>query len=724
MALEALAIVAKLTLDKKGFDDGMDDASGKASGLGSKIKSGLGTAAKVATAAIAAAATATVALVKSSVEGYAEYEQLVGGVKKLYGNMGQSVEEYAAAHGKSVAEVQGEWQQLENAQNLVFQNAQKAFATAGMSTNQYLDTATSFSAALINSLEGDTVAAAELTDVAMMAIADNFNTFGGDINTIQSAFQGFAKQNYTMLDNLKLGYGGTKTEMERLIADANEYAVSIGQSGDLTIESFADIVTAIDLVQQKQGIAGTTAREAQSTIQGSLMMTKAAWQNLVVGFADSEADMSQLISNVVESGRAAFSNLIPVIGQALQGIGQFVQEIAPIISAELPGLVSTVLPMLLDSATQLINGVVAALPSLITVLAEQAPMIIETLINGLVQNIPALVEAAAQLVAGIVTGLINSIPALLQGVVELGRALLNAFLGFFGIHSPSTVMEEAGTNLVQGLINGIANMISDVTTAISNVANAIKETLSNAWNNVKERASEAWQGIKTTVTDKFSSLKTSLTTGVTNLGSVLSTKWNSIKATASTVWGGISSTVSNIWGNLKTNVSNKASEMWNNVTSRFEAIRSGISEKITSAKDTVSNMIDRIKGFFDFSWSLPHLKLPHLSITGSFGITPPSVPHFSIEWYKKAMDNAMILNGATIFGQNGNTLLGGGEAGPEVVVGAGTLMEMIREASGGQNNDITINVYASPNHDEKKIAAEVERVLSASINRRRASALA
>lgn len=199
--MDFMNLKAKLSIDSSEYESGLDEAESKAKGLGKGLKGAM----IAGVAAIGAAASAVGVLAKKSVEGYAEYEQMVGGIKKLYGNMGQSLEEYAESTGQSVSAARKEWENLDKAQSMVLSNAQKAYQTTGMSATQYMETATSFSAALINSLEGNTVAAAKQTDVAMRAIADNFNTFGGDIGMIQGAFQGFAKQNYTMLDNLKLG---------------------------------------------------------------------------------------------------------------------------------------------------------------------------------------------------------------------------------------------------------------------------------------------------------------------------------------------------------------------------------------------------------------------------------------------------------------------------------------------------------------------------------------
>ena len=344
--MDVLDLVAKIKLDIDEFEKGLDNAENVASKKSGGIGSALGKIGKVAGVAIGATATAVGGIVKQSVDAYGEFQQLEGGVQKLYGNMGKSLEEYAKDAGKSTAEVREEWQALEESQNLVMKNARDAYKTSGMSMNQYLDTATSFSASLIGSLEGDTKKAAEITDVAMRAMSDNFNTFGGDFEGISNAFKGFSKQNYTMLDNLKLGYGGTKDEMQRLIDDANLYAESIGKASDLSIDSFADIVQAIELVQEKQNIAETTAREAGSTLQGSLGMAKAAWENLKIGMADGSADIGELMNSLMDSFGTVLENAMPIIERALSSVGTLIEKLAPIIAEKLPGLVEDLLPKL------------------------------------------------------------------------------------------------------------------------------------------------------------------------------------------------------------------------------------------------------------------------------------------------------------------------------------------------------------------------------------------
>lgn len=376
--MDFMKLKATLSLDSSEYEQGLDKAEGKTS----KLKKGLATFGKASVIAIGAATAATTALVKKSVQAYAEYEQLAGGVNKLFG---------------------------EEASKQVMEYAENAYKTAGMSANQYMEQATSFSAALINSLGGDQMAAAKQTDVAMRAISDNFNTFGGDIGMITQSFQGFAKQNYTMLDNLKLGYGGTKTEMERLIADANEYAAANGMAADLSIESFSDIVTAIDLIQQKQHIAGTTAAEASKTIEGSVNMVKAAWNNLVTGFADPNADIGKLAKNVIESAGTAAKNIVPAVMQALKGIGQALAEYAP-----------TLINKGVEAIAKLAEGLGKGAPNILSSMADIFGVILQAIAN----NLPAILNAAFHIALGIAKGLIKALPKIVASVAKIGAQIV------------------------------------------------------------------------------------------------------------------------------------------------------------------------------------------------------------------------------------------------------------------------------------------------------------
>lgn len=541
MAGDIISLIARLSLDTKDFEDKLKKAGDDSGSFGSKLKSGLGTAVKAAGAAIAATGTALVAVGKQAIESYADYEQLVGGVDKLYGDASAKLQGYAA----------------------------EAYKTAGMSANEYMDTATQFSASLINSLGGDVNAAADMTDIAMRAMSDNVNVFGTNMEDVSNAFKGFSKENYSMLDNLKLGYGGTKEEMKRLIDDANEYAKSIGQAGDLSMDSFADIVSAIELVQEKQGIAGTTAKEAASTISGSVGMMKAAWSNLVTGIADDNADFGELMNNFVESASSVAENLLPRIETAITGIGTFVSSasetllpmaveaiinmlpgilkaatglvnsimssLVMVIQTNAPQLITaamgavtsiistilqqlpTILQLGIDLIVNLANGIAQALPELIpqavaAILAiattltspenlnnliEAALAIVDALAQGLIEALPVLIEAAPQLIMNIVTTLISLLPQIvrtgIQVVVSLAGALIQAIPKLVGA-IPQVVtatinafkngfraVVSIGKSIVDGIWEGIRNswdrFIGNVTSAVGGLVRSVKRML-------------------------------------------------------------------------------------------------------------------------------------------------------------------------------------------------------------------------------------------------------
>ena len=428
--MDLFDLVAKITLDSSEYEKGIKGASEGAEGLSSKwalAGKGLKALGVASVAAVGASAAAVGALTKQAVQAYANYEQLAGGVKKLYGDAADELMSYA----------------------------EQGYKTSGMSANKYMELATSFSASLINSLGGDQSAAAKQTDVAMRAISDNFNTFGGDIQNVQNAFQGFAKGQFNMLDNLRLGYGGTKSEMERLIADANEYAEANGMAADLSIDSFSDIVTAIDLIQQKQHIAGTTAKEAATTIEGSLNMTKAAWENLVTGFADPDADIGQLMDNLVvaivgeNEGEGLLNNITPAIERAMEGIGELVEKAAPVISEHLPKMIETLLPPLITAVTQLVVGLITALPTIIAILVEQLPTILETVWNAIDEAGYQLIETGANAIANFAQGMWQKFTSVVgEAKAWAGRVVQSIKDGLGNLFS-------VGSDLIQGLWNGI-----------------------------------------------------------------------------------------------------------------------------------------------------------------------------------------------------------------------------------------------------------------------------
>lgn len=392
-----------LESETKKAGNATDETSGKFSKLGEVAKG----AAKVALAAVGATAAAVGALVKQAVESYAEYEQLVGGVDTLFGS--------------ASAEVQ--------------KKADNAYKTAGMSANEYMETVTGFSASLIQSLGGDTEKAAKYADMAITDMSDNANKMGTDMSLIQNAYQGFAKQNYTMLDNLKLGYGGTKEEMERLLEDASKIS---GIKYD--ISSYADIVDAIHVVQTEMGITGTTAKEASTTIQGSISSMKSAWQNLLTGLADENADLDVLVTNMIESVGTVVENVLPKISVAAEGIVSLIQNLIP----QIPPLIEQLLPPLLEGALSLIQGLVTILPEITSTITGMLPIVLTSLVgmtpeiltsiltiitellNAITGMLPTIVESIMQVVPELITSLVAAIPQLLEAAIQFLLAIVEA----------------------------------------------------------------------------------------------------------------------------------------------------------------------------------------------------------------------------------------------------------------------------------------------------------
>lgn len=423
-----------------------DQASSNLDGVTAKIGNGLKKAAKIGTAAVSAAAGAVSFLTKQSLDGYAEYEQLVGGVETLFKRSADQVMEYA----------------------------NRAYETAGLSANEYMDTVTSFSASLLQGLNGDTEKAAEVANQAVIDMADNANKMGTSMDMIQNAYQGFAKQNYTMLDNLKLGYGGTASEMARLINDSGVLGDTVKVTADtVNSVSFDKMVEAIHTIQEQMGITGTTAEEAASTIEGSVNMMKAAWANLVTGVADDNADLDQLIENFTYSVSKAAENIIPRLEKILSGFGDLIVKLAPVISEQLPSLVSSVLPSLVEAATALVQGLVAASPGIVAALADMAPEIT----GAILSIIPQLLDAGAQMLIALVQGLASAMPEIVPQLVDCVTQIADI------LTQPDTLASLIGASamfisaLVQGLINHLPSLLAEAPKIVQNLASAFIQAL-------------------------------------------------------------------------------------------------------------------------------------------------------------------------------------------------------------------------------------------------------
>ena len=428
----------------------LEESGEKALKLGDIIKAnliseGVISGIKALGSAIKAVGSAFLDVGKQAIQSYSQYEQLVGGVETLFGESSSKVIEYA----------------------------ENAYKTSGMSANEYMETVTSFSASLIQSLDGDTAKASEVANRAIIDMSDNANKMGTDISMIQNAYQGFAKQNYTMLDNLKLGYGGNKTEMERLIADASkmtdvqkELGITV-QEGDM---SFANIANAISVVQKNMGLMGTTADEASNTIAGSTGSMRAAWQNLIAGIADDNADFEKLVQNLVESiagkdGEGGFiNNMLPRIQTALDGIVEMVVSLSDKLLPQITEigvdliikLVESIvenLPALLESAEKIINtlvdGIVNALPKLIPATVQ----ILETLITAILDNLPMLVQAGIDMLNALIQGIAEMLPTLIPAIIDCILLIVETILDNIDM------IVETGNNLILSLVEGIVNAI-------------------------------------------------------------------------------------------------------------------------------------------------------------------------------------------------------------------------------------------------------------------------
>lgn len=407
--------------------------------LGGLKKIAGATAATIGTAA-ATAAAAVVKIGKDSLEAYADYEQLTGGIETLFSD----------------------------AYDSVMANAQNAYKTAGLSANQYMENVTGFSASLLQATGKDTEKAAQIADMAMQDMSDNANKMGTSMESIQNAYQGFAKQNYTMLDNLKLGYGGTKEEMQRLLADAEKLT---GVKYD--INNLADVYSAIHAVQTELGITGTTAKEASTTIQGSVGMMKGAWDNLLVGVADDNADFDALMNNFVDSVVTVGENVIPRVETIIGGTGtllsSLIQNVIPMLIAEIPGILNTALPLIVTAGNSLLGSLVTVLPGVVDSIVAILPLII----SGILGFLPELLNAGIMIFVSLIDGLNTMAPSVLGAIIDVVLQLIDA------ITQPdmlSGLVMSAVTlilTLANGVIDAIPQLLPVIPVIITNIVTAL-----------------------------------------------------------------------------------------------------------------------------------------------------------------------------------------------------------------------------------------------------------
>ena len=628
----------------KNMNESMKDATNSASKMSSVMK-GIGSSTikvgKGLAVAGAAAATAVTALVSKSVGAFADYEQLTGGVETLFGAGGRSVEEYAQSVGKSVSDIQGKYDSLMSAQNVVLENANKAYMTAGMSANEYMDTVTGFSASLISSLGGDTNKAADYANSALVDMSDNANKMGTDMESIKNAYQGFAKQNYTMLDNLKLGYGGTQEEMKRLLSDAEKLT---GQRYD--ISSFADITQAIHAIQTQMDITGTTAKEASTTISGSWGSLKAAFQNVLVGLTTGGDMFDQSLDALINTAVTFGQNIIPAIKGALSGIGYLIEGLAPVIGETIPPLINDLAPTLANSAVSLISSLVngltqnatqfseclsnmiivavAGISTVVPQLLDAASKIVSNLMQGLTNSMPQIVNGSVTLVEGLVNGLVNNIPLLIMGAVQLVASLANGLIAnlpriidagvnlITGIVSASYSMMpqiiQNGMQLVVNLAVGLVRAIPQLIAALPRITGAIvkgfksvnwfdlglqliksiwegiKSIGSEMWNGVKEKTSELWGGVKNVVSEKLNNIK-----------SAYDAHGRGLKGATFAAIEGVKEYYRTGYDAINQLTGGKLGEVVNAVGEKMEVVKGKFSEAFGNVKNTVMTIFENIK---------------------------------------------------------------------------------------------------------------------------------
>lgn len=612
----------------KAFGDsmtvGIDGGAKKSSG----ILTGLGTVAKgVATAALAgftALTGAVTAIGGAALSAYADYEQLVGGVDTLFGSASQTLQGYAA----------------------------EAYKTCGMSANQYMTQATSFAASLVSSCGGDVAKAADYANMAMGDMSDNVNKMGSDMADVQNAYQGFAKQNYTMLDNLKLGYGGTQAEMKRLIADANKLRQEQGKNADLTIDSYADVVEAIHTVQENMGITGTTAKEAATTISGSIGMAKAAWENFVTGLGRDDVDFSQLTQQLLESIGAVATNVAPRVAQ----IGKGIVEAFPVVLSGLGPVLGPVISEALATAWNIAVGALAELgiqlptvdasqitgafqaiadtaasvvgtcKSAFGQLGEQIPGIWDTIVSTISGAVTTTISAVSPFVtyfasqmlpaiASFASGAVGAFSAVRPVIEQLGSTLLNvgqailpvlhnAFAMIVPIISQvigvAMQLFAAVSPLVSQVGAALMPAITSIGTALANLANAVLPILASGMQIVLSVAQMLIPAIQT-VLSVVGSIVSVVITVASQVISVVVNAASVVASAIGLVMSVVSGLVSSIAGYFSTMVStmaNAAQQVYAAVTGAFSALVGAVSGHIGSLMNTISSIPGQVMGFF------------------------------------------------------------------------------------------------------------------------------
>ena len=542
----------------------------------------------------------------------------------------------------------------------MIKNADNAFKTAGISANQYMEQATSFAASLLQSLDGDTQKAAKAADQAVIDMSDNANKMGTNIRDIQNAYQGFAKQNYTMLDNLKLGYGGTKTEMERLLADAEKIS---GQEYD--INNLSDVYEAIHVIQEEMDITGTTSKEAASTLSGSFSSMKAAAENFLGDLALGRNVGPAMVDLAESAGTFLFDNLLPAIGRVFASLPQAISA-----------LIQTGLPKFMASGSEMVTGLVSGIQTAGPQLAKRIPELVQQGMDAISQNLPNIMAKGRDMIGGLVQGITSNLPAFIDAVSNIASKIPD----FLKQNQPKIAAEGGKLigQLAAGLIKNLPKIIvavaklglTIISTILKNIPTMLKTGKTLVFNFAKGLGGAALAAVKSAA----KKIVTGLISPISTIGGKIKGYVDKVKSLMS--FSGLASKVRGIWNSVK----------------------SAITGPIESAKNTVSRIIKKIKGFFPLGGGklFSGIKLPHFSVKGGkfpFGVAGKgSLPKWNVSWYRKAEDTPYLFTKPTAF----ETRVAG-EHSDEIMYGRRNLMNDISEAVKDKSSAVVQNFYITVN---------------------------
>ena len=714
-----MTLRAILTMDTKDFDNNVSKSQNSANKFASALGKTIKGAAVAATAAISAAATGIANLTKAAVSSYADYEQLIGGVETLFGSAYDSIEEFSEDTGIALEDAGHAWDMYQNRQQRVLDNAQNAYKTAGLSANEYMETVTSFAAALNSSLGENAWQSANYADIAITDMADNANKMGTSMEAIQNAYIGFSKQNYTMLDNLKLGYGGTKEEMERLLRDAEE--LEGYEAGSFYISNFADIVDAINIMQEHMGIAGTTAKEASKTISGSIATMKGAWTNFVTALANPDADIGSMSEQLVASIVTVKDNIMPVIQQVLASIAEAIPIIVPMIAEMLPVVINELLPGLLDMAVQIINILLNSfmenLPIIVTAIVDM----VDLLANTLIDNMPIILSAIITVIGAIIERLPEILLAVWEafvqildswGILDFFEGIWNGIVGVFSVVVDwfknlwenikeifRVVADWLDENVIQPILTFLQPLFDFISTAVNNVVAIFR----GCWLIIKQ----IWSVVAPWFDEHI----------IQPIAGFFSGMWDGIKSAASDAWEGIKAVFQPVVDWFK-NVFHDAWEGVKNVFSIGGKIFDGIKEGIENTFKTVVNAIIRgintviaipFNAINDFLWVLRNVNI--------LGLHPFDwISLFSVPRIPELAQGGVLKRGQVgVLEGNGAEAVVPLEKNREWI--HAVAQDFGREMSGGTT--VTINVYGAQGQDINELAEVISRKINDAVARDR-----